>query len=157
MSKQASIRIPSDADSHHHYSYGASGHGNLSRMNNTNSLDREYNQEHLRFYSFKKRKSSTPQWLHWWRLVKRTLNSLLHFLHAISACVESFCNGGGPLKSGMPTRPLSDMLVAFLGNVSTLWFDWHADSDGRRLMGRVRSSQAAALSLYKNWSAEFAR
>ena len=48
-----------------------------------------------------------PQWLHFLARANITLNSLLHFLQAISAFDESK-GGGGPLRSGRP-RPASDI------------------------------------------------
>ena len=45
-----------------------------------------------------------PQWLHFLDRVKMTLNSLLHFLQAISAREELLGEGGGPLSRGRP-RP----------------------------------------------------
>lgn len=48
-----------------------------------------------------------PQWLHFLARANITLNSLLHFLQAISAFDESG-SGGGPLRSGRP-RPTSDI------------------------------------------------
>ena len=48
--------------------------------------------------------ADVPQWLHFLDRVKMTLNSLLHFLQAISAREELLGEGGGPLSRGRP-RP----------------------------------------------------
>lgn len=61
-----------------------------------------------------------PQWLHLHLRAKSKLNSLLHFLHAISARETSLCNGGGPLSNGRPRRPSDMILREFTPGFSTI-------------------------------------
>ena len=49
--------------------------------------------------------------------------------------VKSFCNGGGPLKSGRPNRPFSDILVTLVYESSSIYDD-----------GRRKEEDQAALS-----------
>ena len=76
-------------------------------------------------------KGCAPQCWHFLDLANMTLNSLLHFLHALELTGRPRISDGGPLRSGMP---ISDMVMA----VERLKIDeQYRQTSGGLLIGHV--------------------